>query len=85
MPKLTAAARRKLPRKAFALNGDPDKDERGKTDTDRDGDKGSYPIPDTTHARMALAMVSMHGTPEMKAQVKAAVRRKFPWIQQGGK
>jgi hypothetical protein len=41
---------------------------------------GSYPIPDKAHARNALARVSAHGSPEEKAQVRAAVRRKFPSI-----
>lgn len=84
MSKLTAAQRRRLPKKDYALKGDPDHDERGKRDSDKDGDKGSYPIEDANHARMALAMVSMHGTPEMKAKVRAAVRRKFPGIKQKG-
>lgn len=40
----------------------------------------SYPIPDAVHARVALAMVKMHGTPEEQAKVRAAVKRKFPQI-----
>lgn len=38
----------------------------------------SYPIPDRPHAANALARVAANGTPEEKARVKAAVKRKFP-------
>lgn len=41
-----------------------------------------YPIPDKTHARMALAMVAAHGTTAEKRKVRAAVRKKFPTINQ---
>jgi hypothetical protein len=41
----------------------------------------SYPIPDEAHARNALARVAQHGTPEEKARVRAAVKRKFPNIK----
>jgi len=37
-----------------------------------------YPIHDLAHARNALARVEQHGTPEEKAKVHAAVKRKFP-------
>ena len=43
-----------------------------------------YPIQDESHARNALARVAQHGTPEEKKKVRAAVRRKFPGIQQEG-
>lgn len=43
----------------------------------------SYPIPDESHARNALARVAQHGTPAEKKRVRAAVKRKFPNI--GGK
>ena len=39
-----------------------------------------YPIHDKPHARNALARVSAHGTSSEKAEVKAAVHRKFPEI-----
>lgn len=42
---------------------------------------GSYPIPDITHARNALARVAQYGTPEEKAQVRKAVYRKFPELK----
>lgn len=68
MATLTAAARRKIPKKDFALPG------------------GRYPIEDAAHARNALARVAQNGTPEEKARVRAAVRRKYPGIfQNGGK
>lgn len=42
----------------------------------------AYPIQDSSHARNALARVSQHGNPSEKAQVRAAVKRKYPGIQQ---
>ena len=45
----------------------------------------SYPIHDESHARNALARVSQFGTPEEKAQVRAAVHRRYPNIEVGGK
>ena len=71
---LNAKERRALPDKEFALPG------KGKGPEGKQA--GSYPIPDENHARMALAMVAKHGTPEKKAQVRAAVAKKFPGIQQ---
>jgi hypothetical protein len=44
----------------------------------------SYPIPDVSHARDALAMVSKNGTPEEIARVRAAVKRRFPGIRIAG-
>jgi len=41
-----------------------------------------YPIEDKSHARNALARVSQHGTPEEKAKVRSAVKRKYPGIEQ---
>lgn len=40
--------------------------------------KGHYPINDPNHARMALAMVSKHGTPRQKAIVRDHVDSKYP-------
>ena len=40
-----------------------------------------YPIHDRAHARNALARVAQFGTPEEKAKVRAAVKRKYPEIQ----
>ena len=44
----------------------------------------SYPIHDLAHARNALARVAQHGTPEEKARVRAAVKRRYPNIVQEG-
>ena len=70
---LDAAERRALPDKDFALPG------KGKGPEGKQA--GSYPIPDKSHARMALAMVAKHGTSEEKAKVRAAVEKKFPGIK----
>jgi len=72
---LSAKERRDLPDSDFALAGKGEGPE-GKQ-------AGSYPIPDEKHGRMALAMVAKHGTSEEKAKVRAAVKRKFPGIEQG--
>lgn len=42
--------------------------------------KRAYPIQDKAHARNALARVSQFGSPAEKAQVRAAVHRKYPGI-----
>ena len=47
--------------------------------------KRRYPIPNVGHARNALARVAQNGTPAEKAQVLAAVHRKFPSIKVDGK
>lgn len=39
-----------------------------------------YPIPDKEHAVDALARVEADGTPQQKAQVRAAVKKKFPGL-----
>jgi hypothetical protein len=44
---------------------------------------GSYPIPDESHARNALARVSQHGSEAEKRKVKSAVAKKFPEIKIG--
>lgn len=44
------------------------------------GPDRSYPVNDKAHARNALARVSQFGSPELKAQVRAKVHRKFPGI-----
>ncbi len=48
------------------------------------GPDRSYPIEDASHARNALARVSQHGYPELKARVRAAVHKKFPDISVDG-
>ena len=72
--RLSAAQRRALPDKDFALPG--------KGEGPKGKQAGSYPIPDEKHARSALSLVSQHGTPEEKAKVRAKVAKKFPGIQQ---
>jgi len=69
---LSAADRRKLPHSDFALPGKGEGPE-GKG-------SGSYPIPDKSHARNALARVSQHGTDAEKAAVRAKVKAKYPDI-----
>jgi hypothetical protein len=66
MAHLTAAERKRIPSQDFAV---PSKAPRS----------GSYPIPDASHARDALARSS--GKP-VAAKVRAAVKRKFPGIKQ---
>ena len=44
------------------------------------GPNRSYPIPDASHARNALSRVSANGTPAVKAEVRAKVRREYPSI-----
>jgi hypothetical protein len=70
------AQRKRLPKSSFALPG------RGEGPSGKGA--GSYPIPDKSHARNALARVSQHGTSEEKAIVRRKVRQKFPGIAQKG-
>jgi hypothetical protein len=67
MAKLTTAGRKRMKSSTFAV---PSK---------RPG-AGSYPIPDASHARNALARVAQHGSSSEKARVRAAVKRKFSGI-----
>jgi len=46
------------------------------------GPDRSYPIPDASHARNALARASQNASPAVKARVDAKVAAKFPGIQQ---
>ncbi len=71
---LSASERRALPDSDFALPG--------KGEGPQGKQAGSYPIPDESHARTALSMVAQHGTEEEKAKVRAAVKKKFPNIEQ---
>jgi len=48
------------------------------------GPDRSYPIEDESHARNALARASQHASPELKAKIRAKVRRKFPNIHVEG-
>jgi len=73
--KLTAGERQAMPKSDFALPG--------KGEGPKGAGSGSYPIPDASHARNALARVSQHGSSEEKKEVRAKVHEKFPGI--GGK
>jgi hypothetical protein len=72
MAKLSAADRKKLPAKSFALPG--------KGEGPQGKGAGSYPIPDKAHARNALSRVAQHGSSSEKAAVRAKVKAKFPDI-----
>lgn len=72
--RLTAKARQSMPSSSFALPG------KGKGP--KGAGAGSYPIPDESYARNALARVSQHGSPSEKATVKAKVHSKYPGIGQ---
>ena len=69
---LSMKQRKALPSKSFALPG--------KGEGPSGKGSGSYPIPDATHGRNALARVAQHGTPAEKATVRAKVHAKFPNI-----
>lgn len=71
---LSAKQRQSLPKSSFALPG--------KGEGPKGAGAGSYPIPDESHARNALARVSQHGSSEQKAKVRAKVKAKFPGIGQ---
>lgn len=47
-------------------------------------EKRKYRIDDKSHARLALAMAAAYANPKEKARVRAAVKRKYPSIKQGG-
>ncbi len=47
------------------------------------GPDRSYPIADASHARNALARVSQHGSPALKAKVRSKVHAKYPGIKLG--
>ena len=72
MAKLKAAERQSLSKKDFALPG--------KGEGPKGAGAGSYPIPDKSHARNALARVSQHGSSSEKATVRAKVHSKYPGI-----
>ena len=44
------------------------------------GPDRSYPIPDASHARNALARAAQHGSPAVKAAVRAKVHSRYPSI-----
>ena len=69
MARLTAAGRRKIPSKDFALPG------KGKGNEGKG--PGSYPIPDRGHAEAALRLAHNAG-PAGAAKVRAKVHAKYP-------
>lgn len=69
MAKLTTADRKALPKNAFAIPS-------------KAPGSGSYPINDANHARDALSRVAANGSPAEKAEVRSAVRSKYPGIGQ---
>ena len=73
--KLSYKERQGLSKSQFALPG------KGEGPEGKQG--GSYPIPDESHARNALARVSQHGSEAEKRKVKSAVEKKFPDIEVG--
>ena len=77
MARLTSGERQALPSSSFALPG--------QGSGPGGAGPGSYPIPDKSHARDALARVSQHGTPAQKAQVRAAVLARYPEMRQRGR
>lgn len=72
MAKLSAGARKAMPKTSFAIPS-------------KAPGPGSYPIGDKQHAANALGRVEQHGSPAEKKQVKAAVARKFPSLGKGKK
>ena len=69
---LTAHERQEMPKSDFALPG--------KGEGPKGAGAGSYPIPDASHARNALARVAQHGTSEEQAEVRRKVHEKYPGI-----
>ena len=72
---LTAEERQEMPKADFALPG--------KGEGPKGAGAGSYPIPDESHARNALARVAQHGTAAEKAEVRRKVHEKYPGIGVG--
>jgi hypothetical protein len=72
---ITAKKRASLPAKKFAI---PSK---AKTAAAKK-ESGNYPIDTEKRARNALSRVSQHGTTAEKKQVRAAVKRQYPGIEQ---
>ena len=72
MSKLTSADRQSLPSKDFALPG--------KGEGPKGAGPGSYPIPDKSHARNALARSSGKS---VEGAVRAKVKAKYPEIKVG--
>lgn len=78
---LSLQHRESLPSKSFAV---PQRTAKriGVAHEIQGSSKGKYPIHDASHARAALRMVAMHGTPQEKEIVRAKVRARYPEIGQ---
>jgi hypothetical protein len=76
MAELSSKRRQSLKPSQFALPG--------KGEGKGGKGSGSYPIPDESHARNALARVSQHGTSAERATVRAKVKAKYPGIGVSG-
>lgn len=48
------------------------------------GPDRSYPVENESHARNALARASQHASPELKAKIRAKVKRRYPNIKVAG-
>lgn len=48
-------------------------------------EKRMYPINDENHARSALSRVAAFGTPEEQRQVRMAVLKRYPQLENDGK
>lgn len=62
MARLTASARRKVPRSKFGIPS-------------KAPGRGSYPMPDRTHARVAKAYAKRFASPSQRAQIDAKANR----------
>lgn len=71
---LTPQARKEIAPKNFAL-----------TPSQSSTDAPAYPIHDEAHARAAIGLVGMHGTPEQKSEVYRDIVRKYPHLARGSK
>ena len=67
MAKLTAAARKKVPKSQMGL---PSKAQKG-----RGAVTGSYPMPDKAHARVAKSYAARFASPSQRAQIDAKANR----------
>jgi hypothetical protein len=74
--RLDAAQRQAMPKSDFALPG--------KGSGKKGAGAGSYPIPDESHARNALARGSQHASPAEYAEIRRKVHAKYPQIQVSG-
>ena len=67
---LTAGERQHMPKSEFALPG--------KGEGPKGAGSGSYPIPNESHARSALARAEHNASPAEQATIRRKVHEKFP-------